>query len=178
MKIKIKKLEFKKLYDLACQDWKPKLDEKLKEFIFDENIEFEESFVKSMKQACTEDQLKVFKTIFKDYLKKEFDIFEYDTYSKVCKALKEKEQTIPYLRIKQIEKLFNRGWKPNWKDTNEYKYYPYFTVGSGGGLVCNFCYCRFNVYSGEVAFYKDKETAIFVGKTFINEYKSFRDYSC
>ncbi len=176
MKITIKKSEFKKLYDIACTNWKPKLDEKLKEFIFNDNIEFEESFVKDMKNACTEDQLKIFKIIFKSYLKTEFDIFKYDTYSKVCKALNEKEQTIPYLRIKQIEKFFNQGWKPNWKNQSEYKYYPYFSIGSGGGLVYYGCSFYCDGFYGEPAFYKDKEPAIFVGKTFIKEYQSYRDY--
>lgn len=112
--------------------------------------------------------------ILRNKIDSEEDIFSITSYKEVCKILEEDQQCCPYKKIKQIEKFFNQGWKPNWKNTNEYKYYPYFSVGSGGGLgfdvSVDASYCV-----GAVAFYKSKEISDYVGKTFIKEYQEFRD---
>ncbi len=153
MEIKIKKKEFQKLFNIACATWKPKLEEKLKPFIFEDEITFEESFFNDMRGACTEDQLKIFNVIFK-----------------VCKQLKEKEESCPYRKLKQIERFFNGSWKANKFNTSQRKYYPYF-IASCGGLDFH-VYDSVHVYfSGQVAYFKDDKTATFVGKTFIKIYE-------
>ncbi len=170
MEIKIKKKEFQKLFNIACTTWKPKLEEKLKPFIFEDEITFEESFFNAMRGACTEDQLKIFNVIFKSYVKEELDLFKFDTYSKVCKQLKEKEESCPYRKIKQIERFFNGSWKADKLDTNQRKYYPYF-IASGGGLCFTGSGCDDSFFSVPVAYFKDDKTATFVGKTFVDIYK-------
>lgn len=96
-------------------------------------------------------------------------------YSDVCKELYEKEETCPIKKIKQIERLFNSFWKKDWKNKNQEKWYPYFEYTSSGGLVFySSSYCYFSTY-GPVAFYKDKETSDFVGKTFLDIYKEILD---
>lgn len=168
--IKIKKTEFQKLYKLACSTWKPKFDEKFKNFLFEDYIEFEYSFLQQMQDACTPEQLKVLKTIFKCYLQESENLFKITTYKAVCKKLNEKEETCPYKKIKQIEKLFNGSWIKDWKNKNQSKYYPYFEItGSGlvsfGSLYVGYC------LHGQVAYFKDNQTSIFVGKTFIDIYE-------
>lgn len=105
-------------------------------------------------------------------------------YSDVCKELNEKEftldsltslpeylriKTLAFLKIKQIEKLFNGDWKPKF-DGKQYNYYPYFT-GIGLGMVFYGSYDSCDFSYGQVTFYKDKETSNFVGKTFIDIYR-------
>lgn len=182
--IQIKKTNFKPLYDLACFGWKTKFDEFLKKYIFSDIVEFEESFIEEIRSACDPKQLKVFNSIFKDYIGE--DLFEVTTYKEVCKRLKEKELTIKdfshlpeYMRIKalaqaqiqQLAKLFNGNWAIDWSNRNQYKYYPYFEYKVSGGWVCDDCSFRYCHSFGEVAFYKDSKTAEFVGKTFIEIYK-------
>jgi len=185
--IKIKKKEFQKLYNIACSTWQPKFDEKFKNFLFEDYIEFDETFLKQMESACTPDQLKVFKVIFKEYLKEEVNLFTFDTYSKVCKALNEKEYTLKdfeflseeyrerqlaTVQIHQIEKFFNQGWKADFKNRDQYKYYPYFEFEASGGVrFVGSHYFRY-LFDGTVAFYKDQKTSDFVGKTFIDIYKT------
>lgn len=111
------------------------------------------------------------------------------SYSDVCKELDEPELTIKdfgflpkdqrkkqlnYHKIQNIEKLFNFGWKINWRNQSQEKYYPYFTIGSGGGLVFLGSNCRNGSSHGAVAFYKDRETSDFVGKLFIDIYNNLK----
>jgi len=103
------------------------------------------------------------------------DIFTCTTYKEVCRRLNEPQFSCPYRVIKQIEKYFNQGWKPNWKNTNEYKYFPHFSIGSGGGLVYISSGYFFLCWVGGCAFYKTSEIATFVGENFIKEYQNLRD---
>lgn len=44
--------------------------------------------------------------------------------------------SIAHLKLSIIAKALNEGWKPDWSNSNEYKYYPWFkNVGSGSGWV-------------------------------------------
>lgn len=108
------------------------------------------------------------------------------TYSDVCKELNIEELTesdfiflpkeqrakmLAYHQIQNIAKLFNKGWEPNWSNSNEYKYYPWFEYKkSGGWLFYDVSYYR-SVSFGEPAFYKNRETSEFCGKTFLSIYK-------
>lgn len=182
--ITIKKSEFKKLYDIACEAWKPKLKEKLKDFIFDENITFTKEFFNSMQEACTKDQLIVFNEIFKEYIKDASEVFKVKTYSEVCKQLKETElkasdfdflptlddskKALSFAKIKQLERFFNQGWVPNWNDNSEYKYYLWYQYKSSGwefGSVGS-CYGSF----GLPGFYKTGDIANHVQKYFNDIY--------
>lgn len=180
--IKIKKEDFKELYNSACDPWKNKFNEKFKNLLFDENLEFDENFLLEMKNACTSDQLPIFSKLFKNYLPENL-IDKIKTYQDVCDILKEEPKKTAYDKIKQIEKLFNQGWIKNWEDKTQYKYYPYYTIDSPGFLVFDsslgaggfraevaFCF-RLGSFSAEVAFYKNREVSDYVGKTFIDIYQ-------
>ena len=183
--VKIKKLEFKKLYDVACEGWKTKFDEKFKNFIFDNEIEFESSFLEEMQKACTKEQLPIFLKIFGKFVEQSEDLFKIKSYSEVCKKLKEKEFTLKdfsfmnielrkkalaQAKIQQIEKLFNGGWVKNWLDRNQQKWFPYFNVTENGLVFhCSSFHCGYA--DGQVAFFKDEKTSNFIGKTFPDIYK-------
>jgi len=49
------------------------------------------------------------------------------------------ESISAYAKLIIINKALNEGWKPNWADDDEYKYYLWFDLSSGSGL-------RFDVY--------------------------------
>jgi len=67
-KITVKKSEFKKLHMLACTEWKEKLTKIIADgFLYSDTIDFTEDFVTEMRNACTKEQLIVFKEIFKDF---------------------------------------------------------------------------------------------------------------
>jgi hypothetical protein len=181
--IKIKKTEFKKLYDLACDGWKTKFNTMLNKFVFSDEVEFEQNFMEEMKNACNPKQLKVFESIFKDHLPK--NLFHINTYSKVCKELGVKElkladfsfldlafrkKALAQAKIQQLEKLFNGSWIKDWNNRNQRKHYPYFVYNGKSwsvgvcGFVCGYSYAA-------VGFYLDERTARFVGETFIDMYQ-------
>ncbi len=111
------------------------------------------------------------------------------TYKQVCKALdieeltlsdfsflptEDRKKTLAFHKLQQIAKLFNGNWKPDWKNTNQNKYYPYFNMDSGGLGFSGSDFC----YSGcdsSVVYFKDKETSDYVGKTFLSIYKDFNE---
>lgn len=135
--ITIKKTEFQKLYNIACEGWKKTFNDKLKDFIFTDTIDFEEKFIEEIEKACTKDQESTFREIFKKFLKE--DTFSKVTnYTSLCKELGEEElelsdfkflakeyriKALAGAKIQQMEKYFNKGWKPNYKDQNEQKWY-------------------------------------------------------
>ncbi|MBS1988730.1 hypothetical protein JST56_07125 [Candidatus Dependentiae bacterium] len=41
------------------------------------------------------------------------------------------DDTVAYEKLKVIAKALNEGWTPDWDNSNEYKYYPYFKMCGG-----------------------------------------------
>lgn len=98
-------------------------------------------------------------------------------YSDVCIELGIKEKTnsdfdslkeFRYHQIQNIAKLFNGD------SINNY-YYPYFNR-SGSGLVFyrSAGGAGVSYFSGQVAYYKDRQTSDFVGKLFVNIYNDLK----
>lgn len=88
-------------------------------------------------------------------------------------------------QLETITEALNEGWKPNWADTDEYKYYPYFyievsevqteddTNGASAGLSCaytNSAATNTNADIGSRLCFHDRETARYAGRTFTNLY--------
>lgn len=93
-----------------------------------------------------------------------------NNYYDICENLREATESCPYKQIKQIEKLFNGSWKIDLTNPNQKKWYPYFVI-KNSGLVFYYSSYHSGSFHGLVAFYKDEETANFVGKKFIDIYK-------
>lgn len=182
-KVKIKKSEFEKLYKMACTTWVPRLDEKLKPFIFSDTVEFDEGFMLDMQKACTTEQLVVFKKIFKGFLGE--DKLGVTDYATVCKMLKRKVLTIKDFAflpenqrkkalhqhmVMNLEDFFNEGWIPDWTNSSERKHYPWFERRTGGWVFFGSGY--FGSYSyGQAGFYKTSEISDHIGKYFLEVYK-------
>ena len=85
------------------------------------------------------------------------------------------KQVIADYKLVVIAEALNDGWKPNWNDTSEYKYYPWFKMSSSGSefsyYVYDFGYASTVVGSRLV--FKSRELAEYAGKQFEAEYKEF-----
>lgn len=174
----IKKSEFQKFYKIACLDWQEKFRKKFESEIFSDELEFTDEYLTEMESACRPDQLIIFKQIFKSWTKKE-NLFNIDTYSKVCKAIKEKEITekdfkgvdavklCAFARVKQLERLFNGDWVADYSK-NDDKYYSYFINEKG-----KWRFYGWNSYSSYclawAGVYKNEKIATHVGKNFLEE---------
>ena len=115
------------------------------------------------------------------------DLFKITSYKEVCKALDEQEYTendfentydcekvLAFAQLKQIERLYNGNWIKDWSNKNQYKYYPYFTLNSSGGLVFYISYYCYRTCFGPVGFFKDQKTSDYIGKTFISIYEKLK----
>jgi hypothetical protein len=68
-----------------------------------------------------------------------------------------------------IAEALNEGWKPNWQDSDEYKYYPWFDMSNPAGVGYSFTthaasYAHANF--GSRLCLKNRELAIYFGQTF------------
>lgn len=73
--------------------------------------------------------------------------------------------------IQNISKVLNGNWIPNWEDTDEYKYYPYFKKQELSGWVVGYCYfVYFGAMLGFGCYFKTEKLALFAGKTFPETY--------
>lgn len=82
---------------------------------------------------------------------------------------------VAYRKLKLIAKALNEGWTPDWDDENEYKYYPYFKMGSSGvGFSGSYCDTWFAyAFVGSRLCFKNRELAEYAGKQFEDIYKDF-----
>lgn len=79
-----------------------------------------------------------------------------------------------YPKLIIIARALNEGWEPNWNDTSQYKYYPYFDMRSGAGFSAVFCgdWVACSVFGSRLCF-KTEELAKYAGKQFESIYKDF-----
>ncbi len=82
---------------------------------------------------------------------------------------------IAYKKIKVIANALNEGWLPDWQDSDENKYYPWFDFeddhGSGLGLSYHDCdYGRSLSYVGSRLCFKTRGLAVYAGQQFTSIY--------
>lgn len=77
---------------------------------------------------------------------------------------------IAYQKLKVIAKALNEGWIPELKNTNQYKYYPWFKI-MGVGLSCHDfdLWYAYSVVGVRLCFKTDK-LATYAGKQFTSLY--------
>lgn len=109
------------------------------------------------------------------------------TFADVCevKGISEKEffsectlcdltiDEIAYRQVKMICEVLNEGWKPNWNNSSEYKWRPWFYLNEPGFRfhVAYFAYSGTGV--GARLVFKSEELAEYAAKTFLDIYKKF-----
>ena len=68
-----------------------------------------------------------------------------------------------------IAEALNEGWKPNWQDSDEYKYYPWFDMTTPAGVGyshTNYAASNAAAYIGSRLCFKTHELTIYFGKQF------------
>ncbi|MCX6282376.1 MAG: hypothetical protein NTU51_10475 [Bacteroidetes bacterium] len=149
--LKIEKSKVKKLFKEAPEYFKEVLRDTFGKELFSEKIT---DRIKSFEDACVE-----LKTTEESVIK------NYDTVDEVA-----------YRKLKLIAKALNEGWEPDWSNSSEYKWWPYFVWSSGSGFDFSLSYyhCDFaNATVGSRLCFKTKELAQYAGIQFIELYRDF-----
>jgi hypothetical protein len=82
---------------------------------------------------------------------------------------KHQKAIIANYKLIVIAEALNEGWKPNWQDSDEYKYYPWFDMSNPAGVGCSYTYYTASAtYAdfGSRLCLKNRELAIYFGQTF------------
>ena len=78
-----------------------------------------------------------------------------------------------YMKLIVIARALNEGWKPNWANSNEYKYVPWFKE-NGFGLSFVYCAYWFSItFVGSRLCFKSRELAEYAGKQFESIYQEY-----
>jgi len=85
------------------------------------------------------------------------------------------DDEITYRKIKTITQALNEGWKCDWNDSNQYKWYPWFKMSSGGFVFCDtYCdYSRASAGNASRLCFSSDEIATYAGKQFLQLYSDF-----
>ena len=133
----------------------------------------------TINQATGEIQLKEKPKDIKERIQSFDDVLRYHdidqaTIDQANKSLESDE--IAYRQVKLIVSALNEGWVPDWEDSSEYKYYPWFNMGSPSGV--GFSYCVFDYWCsdsgcGSRLCFKTAASVRHVAKEFLELYKSY-----
>ena len=87
--------------------------------------------------------------------------------------------TVAAYKLMIIYKAINNGWKPDWSNSDEYKYFPWFRVlSSGFGFVVSFCDYDFtDTTVGSRLCTDSSEKALYIARQFEQEYKDYFLYT-
>ena len=84
---------------------------------------------------------------------------------------------IAYRKLKTIAEALNEGWRPDWANSNEYKYWPWFVYNPAyAGFSYAITYCTAShTYAnvGSRLCYKTRELATYAGRQFEGLYNDF-----
>jgi hypothetical protein len=133
----------------------------------------------------SENDLKKFFNEIKVKTNKPFDYNDIKTYEDACNALEVSKDDKIYdtdskyistlKKLVHIYKAINNGWEPDFTNSNQYKYYPWFKVLSSG-LDCSATGCGYVGTNATVGVRLCTDTATkaeYIGKTFIDLYKDY-----
>lgn len=82
---------------------------------------------------------------------------------------KHQKAIIANYKLIVIAEALNEGWKPNWQDSDEYKYYPWFDMSNPAGVGYSFTNSAASAATAKVGSrlcLKNRELAIYFGQTF------------
>jgi hypothetical protein len=152
MKLEINKEKAKKLYPKSDDWFKAELEE-----VFGKDCFRRKDFrdIKTFEDACKE--LEITNDSCREIFSEEEDPDE-----------------IAYKKLKVIIKAINQGWIPNWNNSNEKKWWPYFNLSSGFGFSCSDCTYDYSFSSvGSRLCFESQEKAEYAGQQFLDLYKEF-----
>lgn len=82
---------------------------------------------------------------------------------------KHQKAIIANYKLIVIAEALNEGWKPNWQDSDEYKYYPWFDMSNPAGVGYSHAHHTASATTagiGSRLCLKNRELAIYFGQTF------------
>lgn len=82
---------------------------------------------------------------------------------------KHQKAIIANYKLIVIAEALNEGWKPNWQDSDEYKYYPWFDMSNPAGVGVSSTNDTASLTYADVGSrlcLKNRELAIYFGQTF------------
>ena len=85
------------------------------------------------------------------------------------------DDEINYRKLKTVTKALNEGWVPDWTNSNQAKWYPYFRLSSGAFVFAASYFADSTAdagYGSRLCFPSD-ELATYAGKQFTDTYKGF-----
>jgi len=152
MKLEIKKETAKMLYAEAPEWFKEQLVEVFGEECFKRRHYTD---IKTFEDVCEE------LGITNDSCKPIFDV-------------EEDPDEIAYKKLKVIVKAINQGWAPDWSNTNQRKWWPWFNLSSGFGFSSSLYYYGHTLTSvGSRLCFESEEKSDYAAKQFIELYKQF-----
>ncbi|MFV8347279.1 hypothetical protein [Flavobacterium sp. ZB4P13] len=123
--------------------------------------------------------IKTFQPEIKERIKNFDDVLRENKIAKGC-FLKSCEglttDEVAYKQLKEILKAFNEGWEPDWTNSSQGKYYPWFKMGSpsGGGFSYgDYDSWRTDSRVGSRLCFKSADLAKHAGQLFESIYKDF-----
>ena len=178
----IKREHLRELYKISCNNWKEEIAN-LALLSSKDEIEVENGLINKAYDQADSSQRKVLDKYFKkisnniqDKIKNLDDVYKHLGV--------DREDVIPYKKsknklqkaanafvdINHISLALNEGWVANFKDPNQYKYYPWFERKSNGWFVIGTGVCFSRTFGGFGFFYKTREIALYAANTFLNVY--------
>lgn len=82
---------------------------------------------------------------------------------------KHQKAIIANYKLIVIAEALNEGWKPNWQDSDEYKYYPWFDMSNPAGVSDSYTSLAASSTTANIGSrlcLKNRELAIYFGQTF------------
>lgn len=74
-----------------------------------------------------------------------------------------------------IAQALNGDWKPNWNDSNGWKYYPYFNMKNGFSFVISRVFYQDSFVGSRLCF-RSADIADYAGTQFLDLYKEYFTY--
>ncbi len=79
-----------------------------------------------------------------------------------------------WAKMNHIRKVLNEGWEPDWMNSNQWKFYPWFKMNTGSGLSYgDYGYVFSTSHVGSRLCFKTSELAEYAGTQFLDIYKLF-----
>jgi hypothetical protein len=124
--------------------------------------------IESSKTGKITDRIKTFYDVLDESGECEGDIIPFsDPKTSEHKALNASA------RLFVICRVLNEGWSPDWNNSSEYKYYPWFKMSGLGLSSYDYGGTYSDTYVGSSPCFKSSELAEYAGKQFISIYKDF-----
>ena len=107
------------------------------------------------------------------------------TFADACEAVREdpnqskfntgSADDIAYQRLKVVVRALNEGWTPDWNNSNQYKWYPWFYLDKPGFRFygAGYAYAYSHATCGSRLCFSSEELAKYAANQFLDLYKDF-----